>query len=195
MFLQQAVKEAEDVVLRSYKEYLTGEAFKFILTEYERHEALDVERTSSYMYINSNSGQYQFTLTSCTCGFISSVMLPCRHIFCARKLAEISLFSKKLCHERWTKDYYRKHQRVFRSETLQNCTDNQPKISKTVNLHPVTEKEIKNKLTIVINHLIHFGKLSEGLKFQNKLETINRLFAIWKNGSFCIIEEEKQVSI
>ena len=40
-------------------------------------------------------------------------MLPCRHIFKVRKELHLSLFCKEPCAERWTKDYYRRTQRLF----------------------------------------------------------------------------------
>ena len=55
---------------------------------------------------------------SCECGFFKAMQLPCRHIFSLRQHTHLNLFDDQLCALQWTRDYYKKSQRVFSSSSV-----------------------------------------------------------------------------
>ena len=48
------------------------------------------------MTIQTSSGQAQLTATSCSCGFSSTHLLPCRHIFAMRKKQGLDPYTEEL---------------------------------------------------------------------------------------------------
>ena len=58
-------------------------------------------------------------------------------------------------------------------------------------MDPVTQKEKEDKIHIIINNLIHIGKLSEEVRLHNKFETLREITEIWRNGNLFKIEQRK----
>lgn len=53
-----------------------------------------------------------------------AMQLPCRHIFSLRQHTRLNLFDNQLCALRWTRDYYKKSQRVFSCSSVQTARIN-----------------------------------------------------------------------
>ena len=61
----------------------------------------------------SPSCSHTATADICSCSFFTSMLLPCRHILYARKLAGLPSFCEDLCASRWTREFYQRSHRVF----------------------------------------------------------------------------------
>jgi len=66
-------------------------------------------------------GTLSVTSSSCQCAFVSTMMLPCRHIFAVRELLKSPLYSEVGVANRWKLDYMKK---TFenKSSTVQDCS-------------------------------------------------------------------------
>ena len=66
-------------------------------------------------------GTLSVTCSSCQCAFVSTMMLPCRHIFAVRELLKSPLYSEVGVANRWKLDYMKK---TFenKSSTVQDCS-------------------------------------------------------------------------
>lgn len=107
--------EADDP-LRLYSNLLTTYAFNLVKKELEVFEYLNLQRLSSGKFIiPSNQCTYTPDLKSSNCSNWIAVGLPCCHIFAVRHKCNVDLYDPKLCLPRWTREYYKAHQRLFRT--------------------------------------------------------------------------------
>ena len=138
MLTTNPIHKVEDLDLQKFVHLLTDQGYKIILPQFERYDSIDLEKIgtsegTSMFLLYSYKGQFKVTSTSCTCGFTTSSPLPCRHVFAARKELGLPLFASELCHERWTRDFYRKHQRAFKNlEILKDQSSHKVRIYRTV---------------------------------------------------------------
>ncbi|XP_074110586.1 uncharacterized protein LOC141534877 isoform X1 [Cotesia typhae] len=158
-----------------------------VKTELEHHDyvtfwnekfeenVINPENIEENYQINYKSLQITTTLKSCECLHWLTLSLPCRHIFSIRKHYGLSLFSEDLCSVRWSKNYYRQHQRSFRNLNQKSIMKvKQTQVSK-VNLpqQNFDKIELQKQCKYIINDLKHTMSLSCGQYFENKLKVLN----------------------
>ena len=118
--------------LRDYYATLTPYAFEFVLRQHKYTKNVKLGETFDGEVYSTISayGEKFVSMTHCTCTDSRSMMLPCRHIFALRKQKKCQLFEKSLCTQRWTRDYYMLHHRVFKndSNSLENNSKNASEI-------------------------------------------------------------------
>jgi len=119
------------------------------------------------------------TSSTCTCSFQTSLQLPCRHIFVVRESEGLPLFCKELCAERWTKTYYRQHQRMFAPESI-----NSPPINilvKENRRRVLNQNERFRNVTTLSKRLIQLVSC-EGMRVYNKkMDVLKRLINLWES--------------
>ncbi|KAH0556684.1 hypothetical protein KQX54_001571 [Cotesia glomerata] len=148
---------------------ITNKAFGYVKTELEHHDyvtfwnekfeenVINSENIEENYQMNYKSLQITTTLKSCECFHWLTLSLPCQHIFSIRKHYGLSLFSEDLCSVRWSKNYYRQHQRSFRNLNQKSITKvKQTQVSK-VNLPQKNfdKIELQKQCKYIINDLKH----------------------------------------
>lgn len=95
---------------------MTNFAFEKFRAEYKKNEFVefaDIDIENNKAKTTYREHIVNVTNDSCECWFLSTMELPCRHIF--KLLAELGQNSNvlELCARRWTRDYYNKSHPVF----------------------------------------------------------------------------------
>ncbi|XP_065313891.1 uncharacterized protein LOC135923197 isoform X3 [Gordionus sp. m RMFG-2023] len=123
----------ENSVKFKYQNILTNAAFKRILDQLNLSISHD-EGNSTLTVLPSN----------CSCGYLESILLPCRHIFEYRRLNGIDLFDQNLCHPRWQRDYFMNSKIYMMTDKNKILTNNinQNDIDGTRINHTINEKKI-----------------------------------------------------
>ncbi|CAD6241459.1 GSCOCG00012624001-RA-CDS, partial [Cotesia congregata] len=189
-----------------YSNHLTDKAFGYVKTELEHHDyvtfwnekfeenVINPENIEENYQMNYKSLQITTTLKSCECLHWLTLSLPCRHIFSLRKHYGLSLFSEDLCSVKWSKNYYRQHQRSFRNLNQKSITKvKQTQVSK-VNLPQKNfdKIELQKQCKYIINDLKHTMSLSCGQYFENKLKVLNDInFFFGKGSDVTIVQVDK----
>jgi len=116
--LKMPVGVAVDGPECQYRQLLTPYAYSFVRDQIKFSQDVTViqnEGDSSVMIARRSGGVMVSSVISCACNFCTAMLLPCRHIFAARRHLGLPLFEKSLCAERWTLVYYKAMHRLFRS--------------------------------------------------------------------------------
>jgi len=99
--------------------HLTPFAFDLILPKFEsmnRVQIVSVNKINQLIKIKSREGIIAVSQDKCVCSFVTSVCLPCHHIFKVRQINNISLLCPALC-LRWSRKYYSTVCRVIPSSS------------------------------------------------------------------------------
>ena len=139
---------AENDSLRKYDDFLTNGAFDYVEEEIKKSEYINLEETEPGKFIvKAINATSEPTLHSCTCTFWFSIGLPCCHIFSLRKHLSVDFFDPALCLHRWTREYYKLHQRVLKPRTED---DNKNALQRQLECVQVTERvSLPEKVQIV----------------------------------------------
>lgn len=103
-----------------YMKYLTPYGYQFVAKQMNLVDKVKVSKVGDSLQISSTEGALDTTATSCTCGSWLSMRLPCRHIFAIRMEMKLDVYNESLCDKRWSMEYYRENQRIFRTTDLEN---------------------------------------------------------------------------
>lgn len=177
--LVQFLDHQEDLL--QYMNLLTNYSFDYVHKQINSIEKVKIMNKSDngFFEVSCSNRNTLTTAESCQCGDFSSMLLPCRHIFAVRKHQHIPLFSKDLCHIRWTRSYYLTKQRVgvVNSNITANisCT-----VSRKQKILTLTEK--RKAAIAITNSLVELLSLSSNSEFNHKLEILKKLEFCWKSG-------------
>ncbi|CAG5079624.1 Similar to Zswim3: Zinc finger SWIM domain-containing protein 3 (Mus musculus) [Cotesia congregata] len=123
-FLKIKTKNLNDTDLTNYRSVLTEKGFNELKKDWNNYTKVQIYTNCENKYFYKEDGvQIEVSENCCLCRDWSSMHLPCRHILATRKFLNLLLFSEELCHERWTKNYYRKKQRTFQKESISACSN------------------------------------------------------------------------
>lgn len=104
--------------LQKYCDLLTPYAFNLVKNEIQAAPYLTLKKLpSGKRIVPSKDITYTPDLDKCNCLHWISYGLPCCHIFAFREACQIDLYDPKLCLRRWTREYYKAHQRVFQKKS------------------------------------------------------------------------------
>ena len=93
----------------AYSLLLTPYAYKIVLREQKGAERVTLTASENSFTCQSTEGELIVTDTTCSCTSYSSIGLPCKHIFAARKEHRIPLFDNSTVNKRWTREDYRQN--------------------------------------------------------------------------------------
>ena len=171
-----------------FKEILTSYAFQLVLKQMTLGcEVKFLSGEYNNDIVKSSEGQLKVTSISCVCMFFKSMSLPCRHIFALRQLQGMNLFDAELCTERWTREYYRQHQRVFSTPARYE--------EPYVKLHTAPRKKIlsqheKFKLALqATSFLATLVSESAGHTFEQRMNLLQALQKGWEHGKVMVVNE------
>ncbi|XP_036335427.1 protein FAR-RED IMPAIRED RESPONSE 1-like [Rhagoletis pomonella] len=129
MFMKSKVYIKRGSILEKYSNFLTDGAFEHISDEIKRHEYVNITHVcEDGCLIERRGTTLQVTKDFCSCTTSASSLLPCRHLFAVRKSLDLSLYEERLCNMRWTKEYYKRTQRIFRVKTAGEIGERLPLI-------------------------------------------------------------------
>ncbi len=94
----------------------------------------------------TSEGNINVDCSHCECLSWKSMKLPCRHIFAFRNHIGMALFDPSLCDQRWSIDYYKSKQRIFKP-------DNEYFTSSYSDLSVVRFQPPKKKILSQVNRL------------------------------------------
>lgn len=104
------------------------------------------------------------------------MLLPCRHIFYARKLGSVPLYNENLCHARWRRDVY------LRSFNIGTHQQTSVHLTNVANKRKLTVQEKRKKVAVVCNNISNIASLSCSNSFDRKLRILQRIEDAWRNG-------------
>ena len=166
-----------------FKEILTSYAFQLVL----KQMTLRCKGEYNNYIVKSSEGQLIVTSISCACMFFKSMSLPCRHIFALRQLQGMDLFDAELCTERWTREYYRQHQRVF--STPARYKESYVKLHAAPRKKKLSQHE-KFKLALqATSFLATLVSESAGHTFEQRMNLLQALQKGWEHGKVMVVNE------
>lgn len=176
-----------------YRELLTTKAFSDVEKELLLYQHIDVidynfeNRECTFQYIKHT---LQASLTECECLDFKSMDLPCRHIFATRAFFNEPIFDKKLCSQKWLRQYC-----LYGDKHLFTAAESEVKNTKAVStLRDVTNDEsvlLKEKYNAVFKSLVHTGSLTTNESFKRKFYSLKSLFELWKDKKEVLVTEKK----
>ncbi|XP_064469882.1 zinc finger SWIM domain-containing protein 1-like [Ornithodoros turicata] len=99
--------QAMERVQKRYYSLLTPYAFEHVSRELKRSNNMtDLQQNGAHYLYNSSAGVVSITSTHCSCPLVSSMLLPCHHIFAVRAKDGEDLYDEALCSPRWSRDHY-----------------------------------------------------------------------------------------
>lgn len=105
-----------DGILKNYADFLTPYSFEFVREQFNKASSLsNMSQTGTDTFAVASAKDDDPIITTaetCTCSFAKRMGLPCRHIFKARKILQLPLFESSLVKKRWTRDFYKKVERL-----------------------------------------------------------------------------------
>jgi len=99
-----------DHAIQKYEQYLTPFAFSYVEKQHASSNKINIieQLNSSSVTVELKVlGNITVHIDSCPCKFFQSLMLPCKHIFAARRFFKLPMFDESLCSSRWTLRYLR----------------------------------------------------------------------------------------
>ncbi|XP_050513091.1 uncharacterized protein LOC126888734 [Diabrotica virgifera virgifera] len=170
-----------------YEEYLTPYANKYVQFQIVASKQVVVtlkDRNLNMYEAESNGNKYIVFTNKCTCINFTSMLLPCKHIFATRLVEKIKLFDKSLCNERWSKEFYIKHQRVAKgvTTTSENISLQPFSVTQAVSPSIQTVNQKRKKALFVTNSLANLASLSSGSSFSYKMKILEAIETAWRQG-------------
>lgn len=153
---RKTVIATSETEILPYSSHVTSYAFKKIEAQFElrdRVRLLDINTESGVCKTDWHGHMsYECTITSCTCVFKTSVLLPCRHIFAVRKHFGAPVFDANLCSVRWNIMYDHSNMRTNEVEvnididsSVDNFDDTNKPSSSSSSGHPITVQTPRRK--------------------------------------------------
>ena len=106
----------------NYMNYLTPYGYQFVAKQLNLVAKVKLAKVGDDIQVSSSEGALHTTSTSCTCCSWLSMKLPCRHIFAIRQEMGLDIYDESLCDERWSMEYYRASQQIFRATELEDVS-------------------------------------------------------------------------
>ena len=129
-------------------------------------------------------------MTQCSCSFMATFMLPCKHIFACRDMFNFPLFAPEMVDKRWEKGHFQDNQfRMPNKNRLKLVKNSQTKLTQKPSQMTSAEKFCKaSLLTKQLADLIS----QEGQNvFEDKMKDLEKLLSFWqKNIPYEIIEKK-----
>lgn len=194
MIPNNTIQPYKDDTLNRYQLFLTDSAFKKLAPQYLRHFKINIQIIDGEYYVQHRWQQLLVTTESCTCLFTKSMLLPCRHIFALRRSLQEDVYCEKLCNERWTRSYYKKHQRSFHRTASEKSHEimKSNHISKAVVSNPARERE--NEITCTIIQLSNSGYFSSGVNHHYRICVLQQVLDLWNRAVSFDVEKISETS-
>ena len=129
-------------------------------------------------------------MNQCSCSFMATFMLPCKHIFACRDMFNFPLFAPEMVDKRWEKGHFQDNQfRMPNKNRLKLVKNSQTKLNQKPSQMTSAEKFCKaSLLTKQLADLIsHEGQNI----FEDKMKDLEKLLSFWqKNIAYEIIEKK-----
>ncbi|KFM70085.1 hypothetical protein X975_26886, partial [Stegodyphus mimosarum] len=153
---------------------LTQFAAGHVCTEYEQSRKVTFSNVENNVYIlRKRTAIIIATENSCSCGFFSSMGLPCRYIMAVRREKNLPIYLSSLARLRWTRSYYLSSHSVFKNMEPQGGLRIIPKQKTESDKYSETSKVTRN-INLIMSTLpndkyqYYLGKLKH---FENLLTT------------------------
>lgn len=172
----------------SYQNFLTGYAFEFVLKQLENGSKVEVLNETDEGIEAKISGKSTIVSTKkCTCCFFRSMKLPCSHLFAARLTKELPLYCPEICDVRWTLQYYRTNQRMFKDKIM---VEPSPLSITTSTPRRLDELNWNERFREANKQCVKLAQLSSevgGVQFVRRIDVLNMLIEFWERGdAVCI---------
>ena len=184
MKIKKPLQTTHDLKVDEYFTKLIPYAFEYVNEEFKKTKTvIEMLPSSGGSYIILFKGINVCTTNrSCTCYTFESMCLPCRHILYVRSQEKLPLYSEDLCDERWKKTYYFENSIVYRKKDTR--TDNKiaslKRKNDDSNLKSVSKDLKRMRLIPVLDSLQISVMDSSDLKYDIKLETLEKIDEAWK---------------
>ena len=163
--------------------YLTPYAFNLVQSKISHIDKVQVlSHLNMTGIVNSGEGVLNVTTTTCECTFITSMCLPCHHIFRLRKMYDLSLYCPELCADRWTRRYYQDVCRVIPSTTIPNNIENSVNVVTVVTKKKriFNQNEKYQQAFFQAKRLASLASEASGTAFQKRIKLLNFIANAWE---------------
>ena len=160
----------------NYLKFLTSYTASYVIKQLElTPKVKEIEEKDGQYVIHTSQREVVVNLTSCSCIFRNSMLLPCRHMFALRlKLGE-TLF---LCDRWWTYAYYRATQRLFINSSIEPSFDTVESSSK--DKRKLSQHEKHRKASLLTSELACVASGASHVHFDCRLQVLKDLIVIGK---------------
>jgi len=170
---------------------LTPFAFDLILPKFDsinRVQIVSFDELKKTVKIKSKEGITEVSESKCVCSFVTSLCLPCHHIFKVRQINNSSLYCPELCAERWSRKYYSAVCRVIPSscELEVDISVSKDPVNVTT-VEPIKPKRILNqhekyrKAHIEAKRLASLTSEATGQEYLRRLNILKYIAEKWEN--------------
>ena len=102
------------------------------------------------------------------------------HIFALRKTLDLSLFSENLCADRWSLEYCRGQNRLFKRNVCHEVTIQNDTL--TNNVKGMPKNKIFRTAQLITNMIADIRSEATGEIFQNRLDNLKEVVDLWSQG-------------
>ena len=134
------------------------------------------------------------TADDCPCGFHTSMMLPCKHIFAYRRQHSMDIVDLALVHRRWLKEYFlERHPALTSLQTPTNLEEEE----NDVNVHTTTtstkrvlsQHEKYRKAHMLSTNLASLASEATGRRYKMRMKVLHELERQWKEDKEVVVVE------
>ena len=136
--------------------------------------------------VHSKGKELHVSTTNFPCGFVSSMLLPCRHIFAVRKHTGLTEYDESLCAERWKLSHFTQHHRVYCQPSEANSQaviEIFEHVSSPSSSNVVLSEQQKYRKAFKIAQVLSQELSSFGMRdFTEGIKGLEAIKSAWENG-------------
>ena len=192
---KRSVFDSSNPVLNKYMSLLTPYAFQYLQDQLNYSKKVkfvrDIDEVSCEFL--SKKRTVVTKVNDCTCGFVSAMRLPCRHILYMRRCRNISEYDESLCAERWKLQHFIDNQRVFVRDEIEDEPNHEElysidviqdnvAIKTSCRTRTLTEQEKYRKAFKVTQSLAQQISTLGMPDFEEGLLVLDKISSLWSKG-------------
>ncbi|XP_065655665.1 uncharacterized protein LOC136081729 isoform X1 [Hydra vulgaris] len=165
----------------NYKDILTPFAFSFVKSQLDESVSIDGDLANEIVQTFGKSET--LSENSCDCLFTKSMGLPCKHMFAARRIKKLQMFSEHCIAPRWFKETVQKNHRIFLTKDQH---DSHIKFAKLKD-KPLTHVEKYRRANRLVQHLSDLAAEGGSSQFECRMRVLQNLASIWGSNNEAMV--------
>ena len=188
---------SEDSAFGQHMSLLTPYAFEYVKTQLEQSKK--VKNTDLENNIDEESCSIKYngktiicSIHTCSCGFVSAMQLPCKHIFAVRQWKSLSEYDEILCADRWKLWHFTSNHRAYCTKSQDNfnsSSDSIIEVSQHVSGHVLSEQQKYRKAFKMAQTLSQQLSTFGMRDFNEGMEVLQSVSTLWQKEKKVIVEE------
>lgn len=179
MLQKRQVTSSTDEAHVRFSGHLTPYAFKHVERQLHLSTSATVKCVDGEMVqVVANHKLYHASVSDCSCGFRTAMLLPCCHIFTARHHFGLDKYDESLCSDRWSADTYARSVTMVLHHEQQETLH----VEKKADGRILSSHQKFKKASVISAKLATLASEGSMAEFQKKTELLEDLLSNWMNG-------------